>query len=110
MLESGRIKTKCFSKKIEITTMINYGHDKSRGVTVLWRLFKKCSTISTHTPLARRDFNELTLELIPLAISTHTPLARRDIIIGVTKFPNIISTHTPLARRDLQLWMKTVIF
>ena len=33
--------------------------------------------ISTHTPLARRDFDHCRL-VAALDISTHTPLARRD--------------------------------
>ena len=36
-------------------------------------------TISTHTPLARRDLNLPDLDIVMLLISTHTPLARRDL-------------------------------
>ena len=83
-----------------------------------------CSlSISTHTPLARRDLSNADYLTNTTVISTHTPLARRDsppvscltkpslflltrLSRGVTKYwtmlhdrPNI-STHTPLARRD----------
>ena len=37
---------------------------------------------------------------VSISISTHTPLARRDVIcVAIGEFDNI-STHTPLARRD----------
>ena len=67
--------------------------------------------------------DRLTVPVIPFSISTHTPLARRDaigakilssarafqltrLLRGVTSLPTllpyqfVISTHTPLARRD----------
>ena len=79
-------------------------------------------TISTHTPLARRDLQIYAQEK-GLGISTHTPLARRDGLVSalytVTSLFQLtrllrgatakiesqpktqsISTHTPLARRD----------
>ena len=34
-------------------------------------------------------------------ISTHTPLARRDFLGNIRHFLYKISTHTPLARRDV---------
>ena len=78
--------------------------------------------ISTHTPLAGRDF-KINKILLTQVISTHTPLAGRDITSqniahgqvlfqltrpsrGVTEVGgsgyvcNYISTHTPLAGRD----------
>ena len=84
--------------------------------------FLCCVSISTHAPLARRDFAVLDIHN-EQAISTHAPLARRDvhfvqspsfsadfysrasrearladaILDGRKKF---ISTHAPLARRD----------
>ena len=79
--------------------------------------------ISTHTPLARRDYAWRKKDET-IKISTHTPLARRDtgtvlpchysltflltrLLRGATikilelKPHIIISTHTPLARRDI---------
>ena len=78
--------------------------------------------ISTHTPLAGRDFNSIWLTFI-FIISTHTPLAGRDrpdynVVLHNVHFNShapcgarplsdlyfsdcpIISTHTPLAGRD----------
>ena len=39
---------------------------------------QKWNNISTHTPLAGRDKNEI-VHFIALIISTHTPLAGRDL-------------------------------
>ena len=61
-------------------------------------------TISTHTPLARRDWMETSGNPEQL-ISTHTPLARRDPISIAAVAVMVISTHTPLARRDLPRFM-----
>ena len=55
--------------------------------------------ISTHTPLARRDYM-LYMYCGSVVISTHTPLARRDTIEFQKILICFISTHTPLARRD----------
>ena len=56
--------------------------------------------ISTHTPLARRDFLGNIRHFL-YKISTHTPLARRDDSLAPPVTPALdISTHTPLARRD----------
>ena len=57
--------------------------------------------ISTHTPLARRDFRS-GFSSADGAISTHTPLARRDQKFGKASDFITISTHTPLARRDIE--------
>ncbi len=71
-----------------------------RGATSTLIICRKRCTISTHTPLARRDSYNL-IDSLPLGcISTHTPLARRDYCVTLTKFIVPISTHTPLARRD----------
>ena len=56
-------------------------------------------TISTHTPLARRDGQLANAEKSHM-ISTHTPLARRDVNPDYNPNKIFISTHTPLARRD----------
>ena len=45
-------------------------------------LFPKFGTISTHTPLARRDSDLHDDFFESFTISTHTPLARRDIVTG----------------------------
>ena len=82
------------------------------------------ANISTHTPLARRDFCNRLLKKEPekflltrlsrgatrwsvvvivyCDISTHTPLARRDFVQIIHHAIFTISTHTPLARRDQQ--------
>ena len=57
-------------------------------------------SISTHTPLARRDLT-VVLPVKHCRISTHTPLARRDMKIKSGQEKRKISTHTPLARRDV---------
>ena len=81
------------------------------------------STISTHTPLAGRDYKPgnmaefmygflLTRPLRDVtyiqgrkqkqvAISTHTPLAGRDLFLMWLLYATYISTHTPLAGRDI---------
>ena len=56
-----------------------------RGVTSTFVLSIAASTISTHTPLARRDADN-TGALADTTISTHTPLARRD---------EVLSEHQP---------------
>ncbi len=43
------------------------------------------------------------------SISTHTPLARRDIKLISSSVSDSISTHTPLARRDAEL-LPVIIF
>ena len=60
---------------------------------------EKLHTISTHTPLARRDRAFLRF-LENNMISTQTPLARRDTSQQPPQPSPCISTHTPLARRD----------
>ena len=55
--------------------------------------------ISTHTPLAGRDWNYRTSSALSV-ISTHTPLAGRDLIFAAKNIREAISTHTPLAGRD----------
>ena len=71
-----------------------------RGVTGFVKPFFLFSSISTHTPHARRDSTgKIYLKL--LVISTHTPHARRDSSFYLTQDSgNEISTHTPHARRD----------
>ena len=86
------------------------------------RRYRFCQiSISTHTPLARRDsrcrasyfsWPFLLTRLLRGAtdlivcrwtvdeISTHTPLARRDQVAVYMFQGTFISTHTPLARRD----------
>ena len=49
----------------------------SRGVTGTFSSSFANGRISTHTPLARRDINQI-LQFQINEISTHTPLARRD--------------------------------
>ena len=56
--------------------------------------------ISTHTPLAGRDFSAAESEKLHRKISTHTPLAGRDGNMNAFKYAGSISTHTPLAGRD----------
>ena len=56
--------------------------------------------ISTHAPLAGRDFY-LPAVSTEKAISTHAPLAGRDQRLQETIFDlKMISTHAPLAGRD----------
>ena len=59
--------------------------------------------ISTHTPHARRDMKEQIEQLIKEYISTHTPHARRDEYGYATDEALQISTHTPHARRDFSV-------
>ena len=100
-----------------------------RGVTLSTLSRWYTTHISTHTPLARRDFTVLTGCTFVSLISTHTPLARRDAEVSVFKpiaftfqltrllrgvtspiaafmSANDISTHTPLARRDFVVLLK----
>ena len=55
--------------------------------------------ISTHTPLARRDWLAVGIDRNG-RISTHTPLARRDYTLTSSAEDHAISTHTPHAGRD----------
>ena len=71
----------------------------SRGVTTSNKFAKWFRTISTHTPLARRDLQNWN-PCPQKTISTHTPLARRDRKHRGYSIVQDISTHTPLARRD----------
>ena len=72
-----------------------------RGVTTNMDKAHERAVISTHTPHARRDADNLMLELGE-KISTHTPHARRDDIFVAAHFIFNISTHTTHARRDLR--------
>ena len=56
-------------------------------------------TISTHTPLAGRDWVSPD-KYLDYLISTHTPLAGRDKEFYPQHRSDEISTHTPLAGRD----------
>ena len=56
--------------------------------------------ISTHTPLAGRDYALVESDDMELEISTHTPLAGRDHELCHPAHLICISTHTPLAGRD----------
>ena len=58
--------------------------------------------ISTHTPLAGRDYALDTANQIQV-ISTHTPLAGRDLKLWKRQRQKHISTHTPLAGRDIPI-------
>ena len=71
-----------------------------RGVTTSDEYLSGNIYISTHTPHARRDEQQIE-KTRQFAISTHTPHARRDSDNGI-KFLmfKFISTHTPHARRD----------
>ena len=73
-----------------------------RGVTAVQTAKIANKIISTHTPHARRDASNTSVEM-QLNISTHTPHARRDKI--AMKIIDIISisTHTPHARRDAMI-------
>ena len=55
--------------------------------------------ISTHTPLAGRDYYK-SHQFHDQYISTHTPLAGRDLSETSENPVQNISTHTPLAGRD----------
>ena len=68
-------------------------------MTVVSSNCRDCIYISTHTPLAGRDYFPLAVWTDGL-ISTHTPLAGRD-EDGQSIIKDLdISTHTPLAGRD----------
>ena len=57
--------------------------------------------ISTHAPLAGRDYYALFIKGRTEEISTHAPLAGRDRYSGsFRRFSRYISTHAPLAGRD----------
>ena len=93
-----------------------------RDVTQFTATRQQIFLISTHTPLAGRDFNQciksaenggflLTRPLRDVTISpmhplesdlisTHTPLAGRDNDFNLIASRPLISTHTPLAGRD----------
>ena len=55
--------------------------------------------ISTHAPLAGRDFVHNS-RMVATSISTHAPLAGRDHFAGNVYVLQDISTHAPLAGRD----------
>ena len=100
----------------------------SRDVTNIPIFFSLQRIISTHTPLAGRDW-QYDRGRVAKRISTHTPLAGRD-APAPGRFPrsplflltrpsrdvtgtktreeilSIISTHTPLAGRDLTAIMR----
>ena len=57
-------------------------------------------SVSTHTPLARRDLRRRASFSHSVRVSTHTPLARRDFAFLAFWRTHYVSTHTPLARRD----------
>ena len=57
--------------------------------------------ISTHAPLAGRDFLLKNKIFYVNIISTHAPLAGRDFYLGVISASVDISTHAPLAGRDV---------
>ena len=64
-----------------------------RGVTTGAMAAFKAGSISTHTPLARRDRKEYDMKRKP-TISTHTPLARRDVqIVGNGRAGNDFYSH-----------------
>ena len=71
----------------------------SRGATDYTAGYEHLFNISTHTPLAGRNFISLYTNL-GTQISTHTPLAGRNIFYWVFKYFEDISTHTPLAGRN----------
>ena len=61
--------------------------------------YQNQARISTHAPLARRDFI-VCVTGNSYIISTHAPLARRDYMCPSYQNQARISTHAPLARRD----------
>ena len=72
-----------------------------RGVTLPFYSQQGFLSISTHTPLTRRDVGRRSVA-IQGEISTHTPLTRRDLALLLTTLVFLqISTHTPLTRRDV---------
>ena len=95
----------------------------SRGATILYLILCIVYSISTHTPLAGRDCNNLCLEFLNKNFYSHAPRGARRLGIcrlsflfpflltrpsrGATLafnalfFSSSISTHTPLAGRDV---------
>ena len=72
-----------------------------RGATLAEDRVGHGESISTHAPLAGRDWACTPPSRKTLAISTHAPLAGRDTEAGSSfKFDVWISTHAPLAGRD----------
>ena len=72
-----------------------------RGATALCRRAPHTFRISTHAPLAGRDFFSVGKRCRRDEISTHAPLAGRDeFVAGIAK-STTISTHAPLAGRDV---------
>ena len=70
-----------------------------RGATRRNRKEVYPDSISTHTPLTKRDDFKLHIA-VPCQVSTHTPHARRDSITFDGEWMPKISTPTPLSRRD----------
>ena len=73
-----------------------------RGATVIFCAGSSGAGISTHAPLAGRDYIDSYCKNPYKLISTHAPLAGRDDSDGVTVYTvQYISTHAPLAGRDV---------
>ena len=70
-----------------------------RGATACAQRSQSQMSISTHAPLAGRDFF-FWVSLKAALISTHAPLAGRDKRITEPIHNRSISTHAPLAGRD----------
>ena len=60
------------------------------------------STISTHTPLTRRDMLPSWLVLVLLNFYSHASYEARRRSIVTPETRREISTHTPLTRRDIR--------
>ena len=71
-----------------------------RGATFFIVIFKSVNTISTHTPLARRDPHRKQISISLWNFYSHASCeARHRGYLRLEKSADI-STHTPLARRD----------
>ena len=88
------MKVRMPKRKIFLLTRPSRGATAGSSPQNTWH-----QTISTHTPLAGRDWFIREPPHTPI-ISTHTPLAGRDNVLGRNPKSIQISTHTPLAGRD----------
>ena len=82
-----------------------------RGVTNAPEKIKRENPISTHTPLARRDYWQANILLSIKTFLLTRPLRGVTSSMSMSIISDNISTHTPLARRDdlLKLKMENIV-
>ena len=79
-----------------------------RGATTTFYRWCNPDGISTHTPLAGRDFRAGSAHPSEMDFNSHAPCGARPFFAFLIHAPKGISTHTPLAGRDysaLSVWI-----